>query len=158
MDWGQACTLINQPKASEMDTESHRCECDWLEQAAASTWHPITFDEEMNEFHLVLVLPDGREGSAILRHCPWCGGEARESKRSSFFTEPSEEDIADVEDKMAVIHHVEEMRSVLGEPQSCFHRAWRNQYTYDYWSSLSLVIHEYDDGHLEYCFKGKYLG
>jgi hypothetical protein len=64
------------------------CKCGWLERAADEPVNPVSFDERMAQYQLRHT--DG--GFSRLYHCPWCGGAAPLSKRSSFFaTVPSAE-------------------------------------------------------------------
>jgi hypothetical protein len=57
------------------------CECKWLERADANPKVPISFDFELNEFHL--HYPGGQ---LMIYYCPFCGGTAPESLRDTFFT------------------------------------------------------------------------
>jgi hypothetical protein len=140
-------------------TTTSPCECNWPQRAVTNAWFPVTYDETMGEYQLVLDCGERGTGSAVLRHCPWCGGVLPESTRDTLFTIPTDEDVADVDRRMKTIETAERMLESLGEPTDRSHRAWRAQYTYsDTWESLDLVIHEYDDGHLEHGIFGKYKG
>lgn len=137
--------------------EEKQCECSFPQRAVTNVWFPVTYDEKMGEYQLILDCGERGMGSAVLHYCPWCGGLLPKSKRDTFFTVPTEADETDVAEKMASIKTVEQMRTVLGEPSLGSSRAWLNQYTYsDTWESLDLVIFEYDDGHLGYHFGGKH--
>lgn len=57
------------------------CKCGWLERAADEPVNPVYFDAKMREYQL--RHSDG--GYSLLYHCPWCGGAAPPSRRSSFF-------------------------------------------------------------------------
>ena len=126
--------------SGERDNTSE-CECNWLERAVVNEWFPITYDERMGEFHLVLECGERGKGEAVLRFCPWCGGELPKSKRGSFFTVPTEADKATVREKMKNVKTVGQMYEVLGEPSDRTDNSWRNQYMYEHlFTSLDLVV------------------
>lgn len=68
------------------------CDCNWLANHADDGRWPIVFDPVVNEYHVTYSTPHGL-ARAIIRHCPWCGGKAPESKRGSLFAkiEPAEQ-------------------------------------------------------------------
>lgn len=70
---------------SSQDRE--KCECGWLQNAATDPDHPVKFDPQANEFNIV-------KGDRSIRiyHCPFCGGKAPESLRSTFFAHVSSEE------------------------------------------------------------------
>ena len=62
------------------------CDCNNLWRCSKDPENPIVFDPEMNEFHLKYG-----NHSMMIYYCHFCGGRAPvESKRSSFFTEPTD--------------------------------------------------------------------
>lgn len=105
-DWNR--TMDEEPKGPQ-------CECGWPRRAVADKPFPITYDARMGEFQLVLDYGGRGTGSAVLRYCPWCGGRLPESKRRSFFTVPSESDLADIRERMKSIKSFAEMRDAFGE-------------------------------------------
>lgn len=132
------------------------CECDWPRRAVTNEWFPVTYDQEMGEYQLILDSGERGKGSAVIRHCPWCGGTLPKSKRGTFFTTPSEADMADMRDTMKNISTVEQMHGLLGSPSECVEGQCRNQYTYaDRWETLDLVVFEYKEG-LAHTFHGKF--
>lgn len=144
--------------ASERDKASG-CTCGWPERAVTQQWKSIIYDEEMGEFQLVFDCGDRGKGYARLRYCPSCGESLRESKRHTFFTVPTEADEADLLKVMEKVTTVGQMLETLGEPSDTCHRAWLRQYTYDArWDSLILIVHEYDDGHIQIGCCGKRTG
>jgi hypothetical protein len=141
------------------DTSSAtECQCGWLQRAVTSDWHPIVFDSEMGEYHLVLECDDGRKGQAILRYCPWCGGTLPKTLRGSYFTQPTPADEEDLHRKLKEIRTVADMRTVLGEPSQCIDHPSRTQYTYsEVWESLELTVTEHKQP-LTFFHGGKFIG
>ncbi len=113
----------------------------------------------MGEYQLDLI-PDG---SAVLRFCPWCGGAFPQSQRSSFFTNPTPEDLADVRSITSRLKNVDDMRQQLGEPDLTVsaqqdNRNWVKQNSYSKrWPSLTLHIQEKLDGTLSISYCGSLL-
>ena len=68
----------------------------------------------MGEYHLQTI-PDGH---AIMRFCPWCRDAFPESKRGSFFTDPRDDEVAELDKFLTTITDVDEMRGALGEPDN----------------------------------------
>src|SRR4051795_12035629 len=79
-----------------------KAECDrkTVEELAAQPKSPITFNEKLNEYHLV-----SGNGKVHYRmyFCFFCGGQLPESERAGFFTEPSAEAMREVADLMGKI-------------------------------------------------------
>lgn len=71
-------------KAHPGSVTSKRCNCGWLQHVVQDTTVPITYEEELHEYHLIFSV-NGNSGYKILYHCPFCGGRAGESLRASFF-------------------------------------------------------------------------
>ncbi|QIF04991.1 hypothetical protein [Roseimicrobium sp. ORNL1] len=67
------------------------CKCHWLENAAKDPEVPITFDGQMNEFHLQC---SNGQGTMPLYHCPFCGRRAPKSLRATFFANVTTEESA----------------------------------------------------------------
>ena len=114
----------------------------------------------MGEYHLQTI-PDGH---AIMRFCPWCGGAFPESKRGFFFTDPRDDEVAELDKFLTKIVDVDEMRGTLGEPDHVIpshpdNKQWAYQYTYSSkWDTLELVIQETIGGKLTFSYGGKYIG
>jgi len=95
---------------------------------------------------------------------PWCGGAFPESKRGSFFADPTREDIANLRTVIASLMTVDDMRQHLGEPNEAIpahpdNPSWVNQFSYtERWASLDLCIQEEPDGSLSISFSGKPIG
>ena len=93
------------------------CGCSWLDKAAKDPAFPVTFDTQMNEFHL--ITHEGR-GHAIFYHCPYCGGRAPQSLRSTFFATVTEEEARRL---FLLTRHFRDVTQViqeLGKPDSDF--------------------------------------
>jgi len=137
------------------DSTVPQCECDWPKRAVTNEWFPVSYDEKMGEFQLVLDCGGRGKGSAVLRHCPWCGGALAKSKRGSFFTDPTDADRASVREKMNSVKSVAEMFDVLGEPTDRIESEWRNQYMYEQlFTSLDLMVFENKE-HISHTIHGK---
>ena len=137
---------------------SRECECNMPNRAVESDSFPVTYDEQMGEFHL-LTTPSGH---AAMRFCPWCGGAFPESKRGSFFTEPRTDEEDEVVRLVSSISGCEDMRRILGSPDHTIHTGppekQRTQYTYSSkWETIELTIRESADGKLSFSYGGKYI-
>lgn len=109
----------------------------------------------MGEVQLVLDCGERGKGMAVLRFCPWCGGELAESKRGSHFTTPRDSDIECVQEKMHSVQSVAQMLEVLGPPTDQFENESRSQYTYMHlFDSLVLVVFE-NKNRIDFSFHGK---
>ena len=121
----------------------------------------------MGEFQLLLDCGERGKGSSLLRYCPWCGGTLPKSKRGTFFTDPTEADMASVSERMECVKSVAQMYDVLGEPSERIVSEERTQYNYEHlYDSLVLVIFKYkapitemqETDHLRGLWKGKGIG
>jgi hypothetical protein len=131
------------------------CECNWPRRAVTDKAFPVTYDKEMGEFQLVLDFGE-QKGNSLLRYCPWCDGNLPKSKRGSFFTVPSESEMADVVEKMRSVRIVVPMYDVLGEPSDLIDDGWRVQYNYDHlYDSLVLVVFQQKEP-ITYLVQGKH--
>lgn len=59
------------------------CTCELLQRTANDPSYPIVFDADTNEYHF--TWNDG--AILVIRHCPFCGGAAPESKRALLFAQ-----------------------------------------------------------------------
>jgi hypothetical protein len=57
------------------------CDCGWLQRMADNPDMPVQWDEATHEYSFV-----HEAAHLAIYHCPFCGGRAPESKRSSLFT------------------------------------------------------------------------
>ena len=135
------------------------CNCRWPTYAVESDSFPVAFDMRMNEYHLQ-TSPDGH---AIIRYCPSCGGKLPESNRDSFFTEPADEEVNELNTLLNSIIGAGDMHRILGVPDdktsSSTNNPWAFQYTYSSkWRTLELIVHESADGELTFSYGGKYIG
>jgi hypothetical protein len=79
----------DKPMPSMPNPDAPLCDCRWFERATRDDAIPVVFDELMNEYHLV---HKGGKGHSLIYHCPFCGGRAPESLRSTYWTEVSIEE------------------------------------------------------------------
>lgn len=90
------------------------CTCDRLQWAVHEPRVPIAFDAKLGEYHLERREEDGYE---IVFFCPFCGGRTPESKRDELFQFVSQAEKDRLrETYFDVLHTVDDVRRVLGEP------------------------------------------
>lgn len=129
------------------ESPSPLCECNWPKHAILNEWFPITYDEDLGEFQLILDCGERGKGSAILRYCPSCGGAFPDSLRGDLFTVPTEDDMKNVAEVMSGVKTVADMKQKLGDPDETIESEDRNQYSYrNQWESLELVVTEFRPG------------
>jgi hypothetical protein len=94
------------------------CACGYLERASGEPDNPIVFDAEMNEYHLRHFdhAGLGRQGESIIYHCPFCGGVAPRSKRSSFFAQITDAEKSRLRDLTSGAKTVRDAVAQLGQP------------------------------------------
>ena len=61
------------------------CKCKYLERESNISDSPIRFDPDLNEYNFVYRTTDGGEAKLSIYHCPFCGGRAPKSKRSTLW-------------------------------------------------------------------------
>jgi hypothetical protein len=94
-----------------------RCGCGWLECAASDPDLPVEWDLEMHEFHFLYPSRDGvSTGHLLLRHCPFCGGKAPESRRGAAFHTPSRAELERLRKLTGGLSTYEEVVARLGAP------------------------------------------
>jgi len=89
------------------------CACSYLSRAADEPDSSIVFDADMNEYKF-RVGP----GHMIIRHCPWCGGTAPKSKRSSLFAQITDAEMRRLGALTKGIKTVEEAIEKFGPPDN----------------------------------------
>ncbi len=77
---------------------------------------PITFDAEMNEYHLMHL--DERAGYSMIRFCPWCGGAAPRSLRAAFFSTITQEEEDRLRELLRDIKTLDDAIEKLGKPDA----------------------------------------
>lgn len=134
------------------------CNCRWLLRAVENDWFPIIYDQELQEYQLVIDCGDQGTGTAPLRYCPNCGARLPESKRGELFSKPTDEDLADVDRWIVRIHNATELIELLGKPDSTISGCGgEHQQTYSKpWKSLDLIVKVASDGRLQFIVIGKY--
>jgi hypothetical protein len=139
------------------------CTCGSIAAWAANPELPVTYDKRMNEY--------GMPGVDFF-YCVVCGGRMPESKRGTFFTEPSEADYADFRTRTKPLKTLEQVVAVFGKPDgesgpiilTAEHKAIYNDQnvrrtiSYDHiWESLRAHFQEKNDGSLLCCCSGRYI-
>ncbi len=65
------------------------CQCGHLARMAENPKDPVQFDRRLNEYH---IMRQGNGGYSVIYFCPFCGGRAPNSQRSSLFHRLTEEE------------------------------------------------------------------
>jgi hypothetical protein len=99
-------------KPSPRSVTSSPCRCRFLERTAAEPNEAITFEEDVNEYHI--VRPQG--GHWIVVHCPMCGGAAPRSKSHELFATITEAEADRLEELTGSLRTVNEAIALLGKP------------------------------------------
>lgn len=95
------------------------CACGHIERAANDPDHPVTFDNDLNEFNFEYSTPGSEHKSRWrIYHCPFCGGAAPKSSRGTLLAAVSDAEERRLRDLVKDIHTVEDAISALGEHQT----------------------------------------
>ena len=97
------------------DPSAPRCDCGWLENAAAEPSFPVVFDDATGEYQIVLSSEFG--GRAPIYHCPFCGGSAPESKRDELFEHISSDEMHRLNQLTDGVRNVADAIAKLGQPE-----------------------------------------
>lgn len=84
-----------------------RCTCGSIAAWAAAPELPVTYDERLNEYEMP---------GYFFYFCVVCGGRMPESKRDSFFTEPTDADDADFRARTEKLKSLEDVIATFGPP------------------------------------------
>jgi len=150
------------------------CDCNWLASHVDDGRWPIVFDPVVNEYHFTYPTPHG-PACAIIRHCPWCGGRAPQSKRASLFARISPHERQRLKELIAPLKTVDDVLRVLGKPdhdamggaatikpetdtRGAEHQFFRHM-IYQGLSETALVrVHVLPGDAVSITFSGKYIG
>jgi hypothetical protein len=91
------------------------CDCNWLQEHVDDGRWPIVFDSVVNEYHFTFPTPHGA-ATAIIRHCPWCGGRAPPSKRGTLFARIPPEEQQRLKLLIGPLTSIDDVLRVLGTP------------------------------------------
>ncbi len=164
-------TTDSSRKRTRSSVTTAACKCSWLERAAAEPENPVFFDSKMGEYQL--RHSDG--GYSALQHCPWCGGAAPKSKRSSFFASVPSSEWSRLASLTAGVKTVEEAVQKFGPPESGDSQGLTiypssherepqraESYRTVTFSNMSkvanVVLHDYGPKGIGFSFTAKYLG
>ncbi len=89
------------------------CKCGGLSRMAEDPKNPVEFDPQLNEFH---IMQKGDGGYSLIHFCPWCGGRAPQSHRSSLFqrvTAPEQQRLRELTKNLQT---EQDVIAALGEP------------------------------------------
>lgn len=104
-----------QPKRNFGPVTTIPCTCLYLERAATEPDNPIVFDELVNEYQFRHF---NSGGMSVIRHCPWCGGAAPESKRDSLFAHITHAERERLEALAEDVKTVADVLARFGSPDS----------------------------------------
>lgn len=143
-----------------------RCNCGMLDRLAGDPKSPVKFDERLNEYHL-----EWERRTVIMNSCFWCGGRLSESRRGEFFTEPSEEEMAEVRSFHSRIKTVGNALELLGPPDEThqwddefahgreIENQWKQSLVYSsHWDTLILHVQQMTNGRIAFSISGRYIG
>lgn len=146
------------------------CSCGSPVKWAEDSTFPVEYDSQTGEFNLV----HGKSGKGRwrMRFCPSCGGRLPESRRSSFFTTPSEEEKHEVTRLVDRIHDLVSLQQALGDPDDVVEWSetrelredhygvvkWKRQFTYQKrWRTLVLTAFQGEDDSITFSIRGRHL-
>lgn len=149
-------------------TKNGYCNCGNPEYWIKDSSVPIKFDKKMNEYYI----PHGTEMKSLLvmYYCFFCGGKLPDSKRGSFFTNPSRKEVKEMLSIVKNITDEKEMERLLGEPDLIHRwnkndedlfkiyksRRFKKQFTYSKkWKSLVLILSLSKNGKFEVNYSGQ---
>jgi hypothetical protein len=146
------------------------CSCGSPAKWAEDATFPIEYDSQTGEYNVV----HGMSGKGRWRmlFCPSCGGRLPESRRSAFFTTPSDEEKQEVARLLERIHDPATLQQVLGDPDEVAEwsetgeapwdhygvRKWKRQLTYQKrWRTLVLTAFQGEDDSITFSISGRHL-
>lgn len=150
------------------------CDCNWLQRNADNPDRPIEFDPSVNEYNIVYLMPSG-QGKMTIRHCPFCGGTAPQSKRDLLFAVISDIERFRLVELTKSLKTLSDALEALGEPdedceggsvvatlehkgQSGVTQAYRTL-RYDHLSETAWVhVKIYPGDYVAIRFSGKFIG
>jgi len=93
--------------------KTDECKCGLLGRMADDPADPIKFDPKLNEYH---IRRQGNGGYSVIRFCPFCGGRAPKSKRSSLFHQLTGAERHRLTELTRNLRTVKDVIASLGEP------------------------------------------
>ena len=103
------------------------CDCGVLERASKEPGHPIRFDSELNEYHIVYSM-GGKNAQMMIYYCPHCGGRVPQSRRTSLFAHATEAELQRITSLLKGIKTVSDVIDRFGPPDEERERASRVGY------------------------------
>jgi len=146
------------------------CSCGNPAKWAEDSTFPVEYDSQTGEFNVI----HGKsvKGRWRMLFCPSCGGRLPESRRSLFFTTPSDEEKQEVTRLVERIHDPASLQQVLGEPDEVADWSetreipedhygvlkWKRQFTYQKrWRTLVLTAFQGEDDSITFSISGRHL-
>jgi hypothetical protein len=93
--------------------EKDECKCGLLARMAEDPSDPVEFDAQLNEYH---ITRQGDGGYSLVHFCPFCGGRAPKSKRSSLFHRLTDAERHRLCELTKNLRTVQDVFAALGEP------------------------------------------
>lgn len=101
--------------------DPYSCDCGWLERAANDPSIPIGFDPKVNEYY---VETSGGLGQAIIKFCPWCGGDAPVSHRANLFAVITAEETLRIRELTEKLRTRTDVTAAWGAPDEEVHSGY----------------------------------
>jgi hypothetical protein len=92
-----------------------KCECGVMQHYVAEPDIPITFDAELNEYHIVYG-DKPHQGSIIIHCCIFCGGRLPDSRRGELFAKITHAESRRLTALVGGLKSFAEIKATLGEP------------------------------------------
>jgi len=94
---------------------SKECKCGMLARIAEDPRDPVEFDPRLNEYHL---MRKGGGGYSLIHFCPFCGGWAPKSQRSSLFHRLTDAERHRLMKLTKNLRTVQDVIAAFGEPDA----------------------------------------
>jgi hypothetical protein len=94
--------------------DAPECECTTFRWMTSQPDFPISYDAELNEYHIV----GAGDAKVMIYHCFFCGGRMPHSRRESLFHHLSEEEVQRLRDLTKPLNTVAAVIAAFGEPET----------------------------------------
>jgi hypothetical protein len=160
------CFFCGGKELSQITEKTNECNCSSVINWSQTPTFPIEYDPKYQEFNLLAY----GKSKLVMYYCPVCGGQLPKSKRSDFFTTPSDEEMNEITAKLKNINKVEDVVKIFGTPDKKsgarkVNRADREIYELkdlkktlvfnSIAKTLNLIVQEDENGKVSYFFAGK---
>jgi len=105
--------MTKQTYASVTET---RCECGHMDQLTRIPASPVTFNTDVQEYHIQYRTPSGAQAALSVYHCIFCGGRLKDSTRHYLFETIPNAEQARLDQMVSSIRTVDDVLRALGKP------------------------------------------